>query len=730
MRAIRLVLALLVAIFVAAPLVAAQSTGAQAPAAQGQQAQPADQQKPAQKPAEKPAEEQKPVTYEETVIVTASRVEQTLINAPVTMSVIDAKVLASSPAQNYGDLLRAVPGVNVSQMSARDINVTSRGATSSLSTGQLALVDGRSIYQDFFGFVAWDFLPINFGEVKQIEVIRGPASAVWGANALYGVVNVITKTPREMKGATFSMGAGTFNRDTKDTTMDNGTQFYINGSWADAPNDKWSYKVSAGAFSMDALARPTGTINNSYNTPYPPYQNKGTAQPKFDLRVDYDGENNQQFVIAGGVAGTDGIMQSGIGPFDIQSGSVLGYFKANYSKGGLKANFFTNMLDGNATNLLAVGTDGKPIEFIFKNNTYDFEFGNVQALGTKNAFSYGGNIRHNGFNLSIAPGEDARNEGGMYAQDEVFLHEKFRAVLGARVDWFDVLDGAVVSPRVAFVFKPLHDQSIRLSYNRAYRAPSMINNYLGVTIIEQIDLGAINPALAGVKYNFPVVAAGNPTLTKVTLDAYELGYTGGIRGKATVTAAIYFNNIRDDIFFTQSAAYSSKNPPPRWPLPPVVLDLMNAAGRGLPSNYTYLNFGRTEQWGIELGFNATINPSFRTYVNYSYQPKPDVNFDESEINQAPKNRFNLGLSGDNGRFFGSFDVNYTDEAFWQDVLDARYAGWTDAWTGVNVAFGARFMQEKLSAAVKINNIANTYIQQHIFGDVLKRQFVFELRAGF
>jgi len=729
MRAVRLVLALLVAVFVVAPLVAAQSAGTPAPTAQGQQAQPAQ---PAgqQKPAQKPAEEQKPITYEETVVVTASRVEQTLINAPLTMSVIDARVLASSPAQNYGDLLRAVPGVNVSQMSARDINVTSRGATSSLSTGQLALVDGRSIYQDFFGFVAWDFLPINFGEVKQIEVIRGPASAVWGANALYGVVNVITKTPREMEGASFSMGAGTFNRNTKDATMDNGTQFYINGSWADAPNDKWSYKVSAGAFTMDPLARPTGTINNSFNTPYPPYENKGTTQPKFDVRVDYDGENNQQLVIAGGVAGTDGIMQSGIGPFDIQSGSLLGYFKANYSKSGLKVNFFTNMLDGDATNLLAVGANGKPIEFIFKNNTYDFEFGNVQAAGTRNVFSYGGNIRHNGFDLSIAPGEDARNEGGMYVQDEAFLHEKFRAVLGARVDWFDVLDGAVVSPRIAFVFKPLHDQSIRLSYNRAYRAPSMINNYLDVTIIQQIDLGAINPALAGRTYNFPVAAGGNPNLTEVALDAYELGYTGGLKDKATVTAAIYFNNIRDDIFFTQSAAYSSRKPPPGWPLPPVVLDLMNAAGSGLPSNYTYLNFGRTKQWGLELGFNATINPSFRTYVNYSYQPTPDVNFDESEINQAPKNRFNLGLSGDNGRFFGSFDVNYTDEAFWQDVLDARYAGWTDAWTGVNVAFGARFMQENLSAAVKINNIANRYIQQHIFGDVLKRQFVFELRAGF
>ena len=105
-----------------------------------------------------------------------------------------------------------MPGLNITQVSARDINVTSRGATGTLATGQLALLDGRSLYQDFFGFVMWDFLPVNLNEIKQIEVIRGPASAVWGANALNGVVNVITKSPREMQGTSVTVGLGTFDR--------------------------------------------------------------------------------------------------------------------------------------------------------------------------------------------------------------------------------------------------------------------------------------------------------------------------------------------------------------------------------------------------------------------------------------------------------------------------------------------------------------------------------------
>lgn len=123
-------------------------------------------------------EEEELLVYSETVVVTASKVEQLLINAPATVSVVTSDMIESSPAQNYGDLLRAVPGVNVSQTSARDINITARGATSTLETSQLALLDGRSIYQDFFGFVAWDFLPVDTSEIARIEVIRGPASAV------------------------------------------------------------------------------------------------------------------------------------------------------------------------------------------------------------------------------------------------------------------------------------------------------------------------------------------------------------------------------------------------------------------------------------------------------------------------------------------------------------------------------------------------------------------------
>ena len=80
--------------------------------------------------------------------------------------------------------------------------------------------------------------------------------------------------------------------------------------------------------------------------------NQGSTQPKFDARVDYDFTGGEKLSFTGGVAGTDGMMHSGIGPFDIESGTVMGYAKAAYTSGNLRAALFTNILNGDAANLL------------------------------------------------------------------------------------------------------------------------------------------------------------------------------------------------------------------------------------------------------------------------------------------------------------------------------------------------------------------------------------------
>ena len=318
----------------AAPSAAAPSAAAQAPAQQPAAPPSAAQQPPPAQPAAPPQEPQDP-KYEETVVVSASKTEQKLVDAPATMTVIGAEQIENATSQNFAELLRTVPGLNITQVSARDINVTSRAPTGTLATGQLAVLDGRSLYQDFFGFVMWDFLPVNLNEIKQIEVIRGPASAVWGANAVFGVINVITKSPREMQGTSATFGLGTFERTGNDADA---RIVVVRERHARAAPSTIAGRSSCrpAATRRIRLSRPTGIIPGSPapGTPVSPYTNSGTTQPKFDGRVDYDYADGAKLSFSGGVAGTEGIMHSGIGPFDINSGSLMAYGRVGYQRQG------------------------------------------------------------------------------------------------------------------------------------------------------------------------------------------------------------------------------------------------------------------------------------------------------------------------------------------------------------------------------------------------------------
>ncbi|HUQ88263.1 MAG TPA: TonB-dependent receptor [Vicinamibacterales bacterium] len=712
----------------------------------------ASAQTPAPQPPPKP--EEQPV-YEEQVVVTASKVEQQLVNAPATVSVVTADVIASTPATNYAELFRSVPGVNLSQTSARDFNITMRGATSTLATSTLALLDGRSLYLDFFGFVAWDLLPVNPNELKQIEVIRGPASAVWGASAMNGVINFISKTPRELNGNSATMTFGTFGRDIDGgQQLGNGTLFGINATHARAVNDRWAYKISAGGYTSDPYARPTGAIPNGTGTQYPNFTNTGTTQPKFDARVDYD-QAKYKLVFAGGYSGTDGIFHTGIGPFDGDSVGV-GYATMRYSRGGLKFNVFTNQLNGDARGLLAIGLDGQPILFKFNTKTYDVELGNINAIGTRNVLSYGGNVRFNSFDLSIAPAGDSRTEIGGYVQDEIFLNDKLRLSLGARIDKFDNIEDPVFSPRATLILKPNADNAFRISYNKAFRSPSLIQNFLETTIVNRVDLAQINPAFAalpGRAYAFPVRAIGNENLSEESNQSYEIGYTGIIRNRATVSAAVYWMKSRDEIFFTQTGRYRALSPPPGFvqafspggtPILPLtsilgILEVLPPAcsspvapctGGGLPSEFGYRNLGTVKNKGFELGIDGAVSQALNVFANYSYQAEPEPDFALSEINLPPTNRFNAGFNFSQGHFLGNLSVSFVDDAFFQDVLDARFAGPTESYTQVNGAFGVKFLRDKLQTTIKVINLLDEDIQSHVFGDILKRQVIGELRVTF
>ncbi len=750
-------------------------------------------------PVEAPLLDLSIASFGDTVVVTASRTEVRVVDAPVTTSVVPAATLETTASTNVGDALRSVPGVNVIQLSARDVQVTSRQSTGPVANSQLVLMDGRSVYLDFFGLVLWDTLPANQGDIEQIEVVRGPASATWGANAMTGAVNIITRPPRDSVGTTVSMSGGWVDREAGSTLGQGaGTMFGANATVTRAPSDTLAYRISAGYFQSDAFPRPTGQVpvvedpripgRMVGGAPYPldgvgpfgaAFANRGTSQPKFDVRVDQEVANGGQFSYSGGVAGTEGLVHTGVGPFDMQRGSYVGYGKMGYTQGDFRFQVFTNILDGDAPNLLlADPATGQPVQLGFKGRTFDVELGNSTFVGERNRLTYGGNVRHNTFDITIAPEASDRLEFGAYLQDEIFF-DRFRLILGGRVDKFGSVSTPAFSPRLSLMFKPGVDHSVTVSYNRAFRAPSIINNFLDMRVVSPVDLSGLAafrpllptllppglpPAVAqgalqqleqqldqttaqpfplvvgSVGSDLPLGSTQRPGLTEESLTAYELSYTGTFGG-TTAGAAVYLNRRDTPIAFTEVAPsvdpYTAENPPPGWLLPPQVLPFMASLGIYLPRTaFTYSNLGPTRQVGAELWFDQRISRSTSAWVNYSWQAEPEIlasddpllpDFLPEELNLPPTHRVNIGASLNGTRFLGNASISMATAAFWSDVLTSAFHGYTDGYTMVNGSFGVRWNSGAVTTLLKVTNLFNQDIQQHVFGDILRRTVVGEVR---
>jgi outer membrane receptor protein involved in Fe transport len=195
-----------------------------------------------------------------------------------------------------------------------------------------------------------------------------------------------------------------------------------------------------------------------------------------------------------------------------------------------------------------------------------------------------------------------------------------------------------------------------------------------------------------------------------------------------LSAAYYHNWVKNEILFTldPTGNYTAANPPATWPLPPQLIGFIPG---GLPGRFTYLNFGESTQQGIELGINTPINEYFDAFANYSWQGEPNPkDFPLSELNLPATNRLNVGIGFNNTRFTGNLAISYSDEAFWQDVLNAPYSGTTEAYTLVNAGFGVKW-NDRFTTTIKAINLTNDDIQQHVFGDITKRQVVAELRVN-
>jgi outer membrane receptor protein involved in Fe transport len=545
----------------------------------------ADEPAPSPSPEPKPKEEKKeepPVDkgVVEDVVVSASARAEALLDAPAAVSVITGDELEQNPGDALVDHLRRVPGINVVQFSARDVNIASRSATGGINTSTLALVDGRNLYLDFLGFILWEFAPTDPSLIERVEVVRGPASSIWGANAPGGVVQVITKSPRDTLGGQVRIDAGNYG-----TRRIEARESFLAGAW--------SLRLSGGYFESDAFPRPA-TVTNLWGDTVNPdlgllpnaVGTSGTKQPRFDLRADRDDAAGGNWMIEAGTGRTGGWIATGLGPFLVDTDTSMSYASARWRRGLMEAQANVNLFNGDAVNLI----NALPFEFA-SGATQAVLHGSI-PIQNRGVVGWGGAAELSTYDLSIAPDGTHRTKLGVYADADIDIVPTFGVVAGARVDYFKETVGTVVSPRLALRWKPRPDQTVRVAWGKGYRSPTVIETDLDVPTIpvalldwhaidqELIDEGVIDPkqfpdglfelmalGVCGTRpdncgappgeaptYIAVTAAKGSRDLDAETTTSIELGWAGRFRG-FEASATIYRTWTKGGIDFPVQAYY-------------------------------------------------------------------------------------------------------------------------------------------------------------------------------
>ncbi|HEX9638427.1 MAG TPA: hypothetical protein VGB99_12875, partial [Acidobacteriota bacterium] len=147
--------------------------------------------------------------------------------------------------------------------------------------------------------------------------------------------------------------------------------------------------------------------------------------------------------------------------------------------------------------------------------------------------------------------------------------------------------------------------------------------------------------------------------------------------------------------------------------------------------FSYRNIGEIVDKGFEAAVDLAATDEWALFVNYSYQDDPEVTgIPADEINLPPNHRFNFGVAYNGPVFYANGNVNYQAEAFWTDVLDSRFWGPTDSFTMLNLAAGVKLAGDNVVLGVIASNVTNEEVMQHVFGDIISRKVVGELRFHF
>ena len=520
-------------------------------------------------------------------VTSVSRKPEKLSQVASAIQVITNEEIHRSGATNIPEALRLAPNLQVAQVGAHQWAITARGFNSTTANKLLVLIDGRSIYTPLFSGVFWEIQDVLLEDVDRIEVISGPGGAVWGANAVNGVINIITKSSKDTQGLYAEAGGGSTLND------------FAGARYGGKFGSHTTYKAYGKYFDGDNELYSNGdNVTDSWR------------MGRGGIRIDAQTSKRDNLTVSADAYG--GNMNSPVGGTSLASGGNLtsrwSHTVSATSDMSLQFYYDRTQLSNPepAGPFSPAGTlkDGL--------DTYDLDFEHRFAAGDRNHLVWGLGYRFtkdmvvNSRPLGFFPAHLDHSLVSGFVQDEITLAPDVFFTLGTKLEHNDYT-GYEVEPtaRLRWSFTP--KQMVWAAVSRAVRTPS------------RIERDVKEPA------QFPVILQGSSDFESETLVAYELGYRAEIGTKVSASVSAFYNDYGD----LRSVSFT-----PATIIPLFFANNLEGETHGIEFSATYQPL---PWWSLRAGFDV---------LKESLHVKPG----ESDINHAlnetadPERQFSLHSS--------------------------------------------------------------------------------------
>ncbi len=455
----------------------------------------------------------------EVVMVTSvSKQAQKLTESPAAIYVITQEDIRRSGATSIPEALRMVPGLYVARIDSSRWSITSRGFFDEFSNKLLVLIDGRSVYSPLFAGVYWDVQDTLLEDIDRIEVIRGPGATLWGANAVNGIINIITKNAANSQGWLITAGAGDEERG------------FGGVRYGGKIGDDAHYRVYAKYFNRDDFV----------------YANGDRAEDAWDMfragfRADWTITEQDAVTVQGDIYTGDKDNISTL-PSLTPPYSVMTDEETDLGGADILARWAHAFSDESEMTLqLYYDRTERDSSMVAEDrDTVDVDFQHAFALGDRHAIIWGLGYRFMKYDTSpgdlypsafFVPDSDEDDLFSAFIQDEITLvPDRLRLTLGSKFEYNDYT-GFEVQPSGRALWMPHDQHALWASVSRAVRTPSPVEHNLD--LLYSIDPSGPLPVLQ--------MIYGNDDFDSEELIAYELGYRVQPTKDLSVDIAAFYN---------------------------------------------------------------------------------------------------------------------------------------------------------------------------------------------